>query len=74
MSNPRVEPNKIVGLVRPTVPAGEKEFKKFDFNEQFDHAPFTAMLKEYELNKRTGAIKVGKDRKPKIVNAICTHG
>jgi len=30
-SNPRVEPNKIVGLVRPMVPAGEKVKKYLPF-------------------------------------------
>jgi len=33
-------PNDLVG---PTIPLGEKEFKKFDYSDQWDREPWTAM-------------------------------
>ena len=35
-NEPVEEPNKNSNSVGPTVPLGEKEFKKYDFTEKFD--------------------------------------
>jgi len=47
------EPNTaFTNLVGPTVPTGEAEAPKFDFNETFDRPPFTAMTKVVKVNSR----------------------
>ena len=47
------EPNiAFTNLVGPTVPTGEAEAPKFDFNETFDRPPFTAMTKVVKVNSR----------------------
>jgi hypothetical protein len=43
---------------RRLVPAGEQEFRKFDFNETIDRPPFTAMAPEYEKDNKGKYVKV----------------
>ncbi len=50
-------------LVGPTVPDGEKEKDKYDFDEEFDRPPFVAMSRVVET-LQSG--KVAKDRKGNI--------
>jgi hypothetical protein len=48
------------GLPAPTVPQGEESMPKFNFNETFDHEPFTVKT------TRTNTITLGKNRFPVI--------
>jgi len=42
-NEPVAEPTRPNDLVGPTIPLGEKEFKKFDYSDQWDWEPWTAM-------------------------------
>jgi hypothetical protein len=46
------EPNtKFRSLVGPTIPSGEGEAPKFNFDETFDRPPFTALAKVVKINR-----------------------
>jgi hypothetical protein len=38
--------------VGPTVPMGQVEVPKYNFNEEFDHPPFTALATVVKQNNR----------------------
>ena len=56
-NEPVEEPNKNSNLVGPTVPLGEKEFKKYDFTEKFDRPPFIATSPAIQLGRNGKPIK-----------------
>ncbi len=59
---PVVEPERPSHLRGPTVPEGEAEFKKFDFDEEWDRPPFAAMSEVVKLGVKGKPLKGKKER------------
>jgi hypothetical protein len=54
---PVIEPERPSHLRGPTVPEGEAEFKKFDFDEEWDRPPFAAMSEVVKLGVKGKPLK-----------------
>jgi len=71
-NEPVAEPTRPNDLARPTIPLGEKEFKKFDFTDQWDREPWTATSPVHVLN--ASGKKKTKNGQPVIENELRKKG
>ena len=71
-NEPVAEPTRPNDLVGPTIPLGEKEFKKFDYADQWDREPWTATSPVHVLNA-SGKKKM-RNGQPVIENELREKG
>ena len=73
-SVPILEPNRNSNLIALTIPTGEKECTKYNFDDIFDHPPFTAKSKTISLIGMRGQVMKDKDGKPKYEEEVREKG